>query len=244
MKLPLKENEIVALARRMDLSSVLMKRHIEEQIISLVDLSDEWHANALENFLKSEKISETDLSDWLKRKDWKKSDLALHLARPEALYRFSKQRFGPGLEENYLSNAANLDTVIYSLLRVKDPLLAKELWMRLCEKEVSFVEVAANYGEGPEAQRKGLIGPIAIGSLEPPAMRKILKALRPGEFTPPKKFGQWHLLFRLEQINPSSFDENMRDKLLTEELNKFIEHRSIALINQEPVEPLHYDVES
>ena len=243
MNKPLNQEEIVALVQRMELMPILMRRHIEEEIISLVPLSQEWHEMAFEEFLKGEKIAEKDLPNWLEKKGWKREDLTLHLARPEALYRFSKQRFGPGLEESYLSSAADLDSVIYSLVRVKDSLLAKELWIRLCEKEVSFVDLAADYGEGPEAKRKGLIGPLPIGTLEPPLIRKALRGLAPGEFTSPFQYGGWNLLMRLEQITPSSFDETMKEKLLKEQMNKFIEERSISLLNDLPEEPLHYDPE-
>tara|TARA_Y100001968_G_scaffold322954_1_gene359888 strand:- start:971 stop:1711 length:741 start_codon:yes stop_codon:yes gene_type:complete len=240
----LTEKDILNLIYRMELIPVLLKRYIEEQIVSLVKLPNEWQQKALEQFLNVEKIQMNDLDKWLSKKCWSKEDLNLHLSRSEALYRFSKQRFGPGLEEKYLSTAADLDTVIYSLVRVKDSLLAKELWMRLSEKEVNFVDLASNYGEGPEAQRKGLIGPVPFGSLQPKPIRTLLRELAPGEFTRPARFGEWSLIMRLEQITPASFDENMREKLLQEQLNTFIEDRSKALIEGISVEPLHFDPES
>ena len=244
MKTPINEKRILDLILRMELMPMILQRHIEEEIVDLVQLSESWQKNAFEEFMKGEKLSKDELNSWLKKKGWNKDDLALHLARPEALFRFSKQRFGPGLEEKYLTNAADLDTVIYSLVRVKNLNLAHELWMRLCEKEVSFVDVAANYGEGPEAQRKGLIGPIAFGSLQPPIIRGLLRELAPGEFTAPKTLGDWHLLMRLEQISPSSFDEPTRERLLKEQLDAYIQERTNALLADEPVEPLHYDHES
>ena len=243
MKIPIKEKEIINIIQRMELIPSVVTRHIEEEIIALVKLPTEWQENAFDDFLKNEKLTQADLDSWLKKKGWTKEDLTLNLARPESLYRFSKQRFGPGLEEKYLSNAANLDTVIYSLVRVRDPMLANELWMRLSEGEVSFVDVASTYGEGPEASRKGLIGPIPCGSLQPEILRDFLRELAPGEFTAPKKLGEWNILMRLEQLSPSSFDQTTRDRLLQEQLDEFIKDRSIALLNEKPVEPLHYDPE-
>ena len=243
MHLPLSQNEILGLVNRMDLASLLLKRHIEEQIIELVNLSEEWHLNALKDFLSSEKISNTELPEWLTRKGWENQDLQTHIAREESLYRFSKQRFGPGIEERYLITAADLDDVIYSLIRVKDGLLARELWFRLSEGEISFVDAAAQYGQGPEADRKGLIGPIPIGSIEPPAIRNLLRGLSPGEFTSPQLFGGLHLLLRLEQLNPSVLDDKMKRKLLREQLEAFLQERTQALLANKDVEPLHYDPE-
>ncbi len=240
VKSPLTEQETLALVSRMELTSDILQRHIEEEIISLVNLSEDWHQNALEEFLQKKKLSAEDLPTWLHKKNWQSEDLRINLARSEALSRFSKQRFGPGLEERYLSSASDFDSVIYSLVRVKDPLLARELWLRLCEKEISFVDVASLYGEGPEAQRKGLIGPIAMGSLEPKQLRNALRALSPGELTPPQQIGEWTLLLRLEQLSPSAFDENMRQHLLEEQLKDFLQDRTKALLEETPVEPLNY----
>ena len=68
--------------------------------------------------------------------------------------RFAKQRFGPGLEETFLSSRGGRDLVIYSLLRVRDAGLARELWIRLEEGETTFAEAAHQYGVGEEALRK------------------------------------------------------------------------------------------
>ena len=237
----IEESEITSLIRRMELMPSILERKIEEEIIELVQLPESWYVNALEDFLNRKKLTKDGLKTWLENKGWLQEDLNLFLARPEALFRFSKQRFGPGLEENYLSSAADLDIVIYCLIRVRDSMLANELWMRLCEKEANFVDIASHYGEGPEADRKGLIGPIAFGTLQPPKVRDLLRALAPGEFTSPHNIGGWNILMKLEKIMPSSLDNSTRDKLLKDQLTEFIKNRSIALLNKEPVEPLHYD---
>ena len=242
-RFPLTDQQILCLVKRMNLSSKIMQRYIEEQIIQIVNLSEAWHSNALEQFLKSKKIIDADLSNWLEQRSWDKEDLQIHLAREESLYRFSKQRFGPGLEERYLSSAANLDSVIYSVVRLRNKMLARELWFRLSEGEISFIKVAEQYGEGPEAKRKGLIGPIPIGTLEPPRIRDLLRGLSPGEFTYPEQFGEWFLLLQLEELNQSVLDDTMRKTLLNEQLETFLQERTQALLSNKQVEPLHYDSE-
>ena len=49
-----------------------------------------------------------------------------------------EQRYGPGIEDRFLECKNDLDIVIYSLLRVKDPGLAREIWISLSEGEVTF----------------------------------------------------------------------------------------------------------
>ena len=145
----LSDEEVLALVRRMDLTSSLLRRHLEEDIIRLVNLPLEFQEQAIADF-----CGELDKDSLLKEKGWTEADLILHVLRPEALRRFAAQRFGPGLEDRFLGFKGGRDLVIYSLLRVRDPGLARELWIRLEEGEITFAE-AASTSEGPEAHRKG-----------------------------------------------------------------------------------------
>ena len=56
----------------------------------------------------------------------------------------------------------------------------------------------------------------------------------------PQLFGDWYVLLRLEQILPAVLDESMRDRLLHQELEDWLQHRSLALIEGRVVDPLHY----
>ena len=123
-------------------------------------------------------------------KGWTLVDLQLHVMRPEALRRFAAQRFGPGLEDRFLGFKGGRDQVIYSLLRVRDSGLARELWIRLEEGEITFAEAASTFSEGPEAHRKGVMGPMEIGTLQPQTLQDLLRGLRPGEICSPKIYGR------------------------------------------------------
>ena len=94
----------------------------------------------------------------------------LSLALPEALRLFSEQQFGPGLEECFLSSNGSYDEVVYSVLRLHDPDLLQELWIRLEEQETTFSELAKSYGEGPESKRNGIIGPLKMSDVYPPEL--------------------------------------------------------------------------
>ena len=106
----LAESEIAALVRRMELLPQLVRRQQEELIIDEVRLPPEWLEQQRQAFLADQNLVEV-----LACRDWKEPDLDLHLKRPEALRRFSRQRFGPGLEEAFLASRGERDEVIYSL---------------------------------------------------------------------------------------------------------------------------------
>jgi hypothetical protein len=227
---------IQALVRRMDLWPQLFRRQQEEQIACLVPLDSEWLQQSLSEFLAGEPLEKV-----LSRRRWSEADLHLHLWLPEALRRFAEQRFAPGLEEVFLASQGGHDQLVYSLLRVRDVGLARELWIRLEEGEASFAELAASYGEGPEAARKGVIGPIPIGHVAPPELAHLLRSLQPGEVHPPRQLGEWLVLLRLEQLNPARFDASMRDFLLNQQLEAFLQARVDQCLNGEDPEELHYD---
>ena len=233
--------EVPALVRRMELVPQLVRRQQEELIVQNVALPPEWLEEQRQAFLGDQSLGHV-----LQSRNWTESDLDLHLQRPEALRRFSKQRFGPGLEDTFLASSGSRDQVIYSLLRVRDSGLARELWIRLEENETTFAEAAHQHGVGEEAQRKGVIGPVSIGLLQPEVLQQILRTLRPGELSAPRQMGDWHVLMRLEQLKPARFDDAMREQMLHEALNAFLQERVERVLagDASSLEQIHYDSDS
>ena len=136
--------------------------------------------------------------------------------------------------------------MIYSLLRVKDYALARELWIRLEEDETTFAEAARQFGEGPEADRQGVIGPLPIGALQPDLLQDILRTLKAGELSPPLALGEWHLLIRLEKLTPARLDDQVREQMLQESLDQYLDDRvsKIKAGEGDSLDPLHYDPRS
>lgn len=230
---------LLDLIRRMELWPQLLRRQEEEAIVHLVGLPSSWLTEQRQAL-----VSDDGLAEWLATKGWSASDLDLHLARPEALKRFAKQRFGPGLEERFLASQGSHDQIVYSLLRVRNANLAQELWIRLEESETTFAEAASQFSEGPEAARKGVIGPMEIGQLQPPELAQPLRTLRPGHLHPPLRIGEWSVLLRLEQLTPARFDVEMQARLLRQQLDRFLDQRVSMRLAGEIPEPLEYDAES
>ena len=234
----LSDEDVLSLVRRMELKPKLLRRHQEEQIIALVPIE--------ESFLEEHRLKFLDgraCDECLEEKGWTNADLDLYLRRIEALRRFAHQRFAPGLEDRFLSSKGSRDLVIYSMLRVKDYGLARELWIRLEEDETTFAEAAREFGEGPEADRQGVIGPIPIGSLQPALLQDIMRGLKAGELTPPIAVGEWQILFRLEKLTPARLDDNVREQMLQESLDQFLDDRvrKICAGEGDLLDSLHYD---
>ena len=226
---------VEGLLRRMELLPQLLLRQEEEQVVAVVELADEWLHQQRETWLAGRELPEA-----LAEKGWLEADLDLHLSRPEALQRFARQRFGPGLEETFLAARGGHDEIVYSLLRVRDAALAQELWIRLAEGETTFAEAASQFSEGPEAARKGVIGPQPMAQLQPHGLAELLRSLRPGELHPPRRLGEWSVLVRLEQLMPARFDAEMQQRLLDQQLRAFLEERVQQRLEGKTPDPLHY----
>lgn len=235
------DDQLAQLVRRLDLAPVLMRRHIEEEIAALVAFPEAWSDERLQAFCEQHQLQEASaLEGWLHSKGWQHEDLRADLIRQEALQRFAQDRFGPGLEDLFLQRKDQLDSLVYSLLRVRDPGLARELWIQISEGEISFSQAASHYGEGPEARHAGLIGPVVAGALHPPELVSWLRRLRPGEVHQPQRLGEWTLLLQLEQITPAVLDSAMAERLIDEQLEEWLNDRSRRLLSGESVEPLTY----
>ena len=234
------DSEIASLVKRMELLPKLVRRQQEELILEQVSLPPEWLEEQRQAFLGDQSLDQV-----LESRGWSERDLDVTLQLPEALRRFAKQRFGPGLEETFLSSRGGRDQVIYSLLRVRNAGLARELWIRLEEGETTFAEAAHQYGVGEEALRRGVIGPMQIGLLQPQVLQEILRSLRPGELSAPRQLGEWHVLMRLEQLQPARFDEEMREQMQQEALDAFLQERVKCVLQgkAESLQPIHYDSE-
>ena len=239
----LSSDQLVTLLRRTESYRTLLIRQIEEEITRLVFPSLTPSDDQLHDFLSSNSIpcdDQSALNDFMSKSSWDLDDLNMFILRPIALSKFSEYRFGPGLEEYYLERKNNLDIVIYSLLRVRDSALARELWIRLSEGEVTFAELASIYSDGPESGTKGIIGPLRLGSIDP-GISERLRRLQSGEVAPPELLGNWHVLLRLERLTPSRLDPSTKQDLLREQLTQWIQHRVATILSGEIPDSLDYE---
>lgn len=235
----LSPEQICDLVRRLDLAGTLTRRLIEEEVAAVVPPDQPWLEAQQQQFCGDRALAEV-----LEQHGWTIEDLNLNLWLPEALKRFGEQRFGAGAEEEFLRHGAGSDQVVYSMIRTRDRGLARELWIRAEEKESDFLELARQFGEGPEAGHMGVIGPTSIGALQPPLLAENLRRLQPGEIHPPQQLGEWWLLLRLEKLQPASFDAAMKQRLIQQQMDAFLADRVAKMRAGETLEDLYYEVDA
>ena len=233
-------DKLTSLIHRMDIIRPIVRRIIEEEIVAIVPVSEEQYQILLKTWQAENSVDDEDIPAWLEERHLSLEDHRLNILRPYALKLFSEKQFGPGLEDAYLSNASDLAEVIYSMIRSVDSALIRELWIRIEEGETTFLDSASRYGEGPESSRKGLIGPVQLGTLYPAELRDSIRSLKINQVSSPIKLGDWHLLLRLESLTPAVFDANTRERLLGEALDKFLDARVDRYLEGKHTDSLQY----
>ena len=102
--------------------------------------------------------TETTQLIWLKQHGMSREFLeTVFIPRLLKIEKFKHQTWHQKLESYFLQRKRSLDRAIYSLIRVKDPEIARELYFRIQEKEQSFAELAREYSQRPEAQVNGIL---------------------------------------------------------------------------------------
>lgn len=137
------------------------------------------------------------------------------VTRDLRIARWKQGTFGPHAREHFDRRKPALDRVVYSMIRVRDLGVARELWFRLKENEATFAELAPRYTEGHELHTSGLLGPTAFGAMHP-ALASHLRAAEEGKLLKPVQVAEWFLVARVEKFLPVEFDSQMQTAMVEE----------------------------
>lgn len=141
---------------------------------------------------------------------------------PRRINRHCEEHFSHRAEQRFLARKNQLDQVIYSLLRVEDAALARELYLRIAEGEADFAELAASYSKGPERSTRGVVGPVPLLQAHP-ALAELLRTSQPGQLQAPLRIEQWWLVVRLESLRSASFDTDMGNRMARELFDEWVD---------------------
>jgi hypothetical protein len=145
-------------------------------------------------------------------------------ARNFKIQQFKEDIWGHKLGSHYLSRKPQLDQIICSVMQVKDEETAQELFFRVQSGAKSFGELAFKYSQGVQARDGGKLGPVTIATLHPEISRQITH-LQPGQLSPLFTIDPFYMFVRLEELVPAQFDDNLRQVLLDELFEKWLQDR-------------------
>lgn len=228
--------EIIPLLAEYQLLQQLIREIVIDQAIASINCTPEETTQAIQQFCQKKQITEPTVQQaWLKQQGMSLAQLEALATRGLKIEKYKQATWSNKLESYFLSRKIELDRVIYSLIRTKDPGIAQELYFRIQEGENTFADLAKNYSQGPEAQTGGLVGPVELTQPHP-ALAKMLRLSQPGQLLPPTRLGEWLIILRLEELIPAQLDDAMRQRLLNDCFNTWLKeqvNQQLAAGNEE-----------
>ena len=171
--------ETKALLSRHNLLKAWVRAEVTATAVQSVDLLPEQCAELWSAYLQKQNIEDdVALDHHLQEIGLSADDLHWQLELPRRIRHYSQEHFQHKAEARFLARKEQLDRVVYSLLRVKDGFLARELYLRIAGGEANFADLAAEYSQGPEAKTKGIVGPVPMRQAHP-ALSERLRTSQP-----------------------------------------------------------------
>jgi parvulin-like peptidyl-prolyl isomerase len=208
----------------------LLRQWVIGKAVGGVRLSEEEQQQAQKAWLQKQGIQSHDqLQTHLALHGMTEEDARWQAELPNRVHHHCQEQFLHRAEQRFLGRKQQLDTVIYSLLRVSSEHLANELYLRIAEGEADFAELAATYAEGMEQATRGVVGPVPLVQAHP-VLANVLRTSQPGELRPPVQIEPWWLVVRLESLQPASFDEAMQSRMTHELFEEWVQEEVKLLI--------------
>lgn len=221
--------KVVTLLANYQMLSQFLREVITDQGIALITCTPLEKASACQQFYEKYQLaSESQRQELLELYEMTPEQLEALATREIRIEKFKRANWGNRVESYFLSRKSLLDKVIYSLIRTKDVGVANELYFRIHEGEQSFGELARQYSQGSEGQTGGLLGPIELGKIDS-NLAQMLYISQTGQLWPPTRLGEWIVIVRLEELIPAVLDEAMRQKLLNELFERWVQEQLIEL---------------
>ncbi len=222
-------SDCINLLKKNKLLKTLIKVELTKNLIQEVSIEQEEEDKAINNFLKTYGINKgEEYQAWLKDNDLTDQDfrnLSLYEIRHK---KYCKDNFDTKVGARFLERKNELDIIVYSLIRTRSFNTAKEIYLRIFEKEADFGDLAAKFSDGLENKTRGVVGPIAIGQSHP-KLAEVLRQSKPGEIQPPFEIDSSYVVVRVESFEPCKLDDFMREKMREELFNNWVNDRVIDI---------------
>ena len=205
----------------------LMPKLVQEMIIDQAIASIECDPqSAMQAYCANRGIfSQEQQQAWCQQQQIDPAQMTAAAMREFRLTKFQEDTWGGAqLESYFLQRKTQLDRVRYSLIRTKDASLAQEIYFRLNDDGAAFADLARTYSEGQESKTGGLVGPVEL-SIPHPVLARMLMVSKPGQLWAPTQIGEWLVIARLDQFLPAQLDDAMRQRLMSEKFQEWVQQQ-------------------
>ncbi len=216
----------------------LAKELLIQEIVDSIHFSDDEQSKVINELWKGINIEKPgyldEAGEWLRLVPSEIQDALKQRLSYLKLSKYIDQTYSSAVEPYFLERRADLERVVYGLIRVASQGIAEEFYLRLLEGESDFCCLASEHSMGDERYTNGLLGPMPI-TQPPEIIRNVIKRLKVGEVHPPFRVDKSFILLKLiHRISPS-LDELTRNRLMQEMFDKDI-YQEVSLKVQDTVD--------
>ena len=220
------------LLRKQTFLKPLIKTMIRDKLIEKINLDESLNTKLSEEFFKSRNIQKTENQEaFMKNNLIDNEDLKRLSTIKYKSNQISLNLFGNKSEEVFNKKKEDLDQYRYSIIQVKDPDLAQELYLKLESKENGFSELEAEHSIILDKNKKGFNDAVPLMRIHP-LIRKILKSSEIGIINEPVNLGEFWVIIRLDEIIQAEFNEKMKETLSKELFEIFLERLTQEIIDE------------
>ncbi len=220
------------LLRKQTFLKPLIKTMIRDKLVEKITLDEILNTKLSEEFFKSRNIQKSEnQKDFLNKNLIFDEDLKRLSTIKHKSNQLSLNLFGIKSEEVFNKKKEDLDQYKYSLIQVKDPDLAQELYLKLESNENDFSELESKHSIDFEKNKKGLNDAVPLIRIHP-HVRKILKSSEIGIINEPVNLGEFWVIIRLDEIIQAEFNEKMKETLSKELFEIFLERLTQEIIDE------------
>ncbi|MBW4510516.1 MAG: peptidylprolyl isomerase [Scytonematopsis contorta HA4267-MV1] len=219
----LTSEQILPLMAQYQLVPQLVKELVIDEALKEIECTPAEEKQATEQLFQQYQVnSQEQQSAWLEQSGLSLQQFEAIAIRQFKLEKFKQITWSGDIDSYFRQRKPQLDRVVYSLLRTNDIGIAQEFYFRIIEGEQSFTQLAREFSQGPEADTDGLVGPVELQSIHP-TLARVLSSVQPQQLVPPTQVGEWVILMRLEKLLPAQLDSMMRQRLLNERFQTWLQ---------------------
>ena len=217
-------------------NSNLLENTIKEFLVSEFVENIEPNESQLDlffkDFLRKNNLeNEENFQKFLIENNLSRKVLQLKLKRSLKIQKFCISKFKKLAKEFFLENKSFYEKVTYSLIRVSDFQLAKELYLQIEAKEENIYDLAEKYSQGNEKFSKGVVGPIPLNQSHQKIIQKI-NGSNEGELFEPFKADNWWIILKLEKLFKVDYSEQLEESICRDFFEKKVLQKSKLIIKE------------
>ena len=202
-------NESIVLLKKYNLFIPLLIQIIIDDCIKDISIDEKEINDLKQKVFKQQNFNDDqEFQVWLAKSNKTEKEFFDAILKPIKINSYCLKEFSHKTRSRFLQKKNTLDSVVYSLVRVNDSFLAKELYHQISDGESTFEDIAKRYSVGPERHSKGIVGPVSLEGGHP-KLNELLRVSRIGEVNEPIQINQVYAVTRLEHLNEMKLDENM-----------------------------------